>query len=120
MEGGKPKTRHVPEDSNPHTRFQLVEVSECSTFAFDPHSQSGKQDSPNFISGYSSVILFGGRPQSQGPNRIPGPPSRVNDDEETKFDDVDGDAQSSDSTRRNTLSDSLRALPDQISRMEEQ
>ena len=79
-----------------------------------------KPDRLNVISGYSSVMLFGGKIQSQTLNRIPGPPSRVDDEEEMELDDRDDDAQSSDSSRHNTLSDSLPAFPNRISHKEEQ
>ena len=82
--------------------------------------QGEKPDRLNVISGYSASVLFGGKTQSQGPSQIPGPPSRIDDEEEMELDDRDDDAQSSDSSRTNTLTDSLRALPNRISRMEEQ
>ena len=47
-------------------------------------------------------------------------PREIDDEEEMELDDRDDDAQSSDSSRTNTLTDSLRALPNRISRMEEQ
>ena len=65
--------------------------------------QGEKPDRLNVISGYSSSVLFGGKTQSQGPSQIPGPPSRIDVEEEMELDDRDDDAQSSDSSRTNTL-----------------
>ena len=88
--------------------------------ARNPTHRSGKKESATRISGYSSAMTFSGQPKNSKQTKTFGSESCDDDEGSLIQRKRDDNVDSVVSHQRDELTDSLRALPDKISCMEEQ